>query len=60
VLSVLAHVVLSEIYAGFAMQVTVNLVGMALMIGTAALLEWFKQASRRPAAASSAPSEGSP
>jgi hypothetical protein len=55
VLSVLGHFVLAEIYAGVAMQVTVNLVGMALMIAMAALLQWFKTASRRPHAASAQP-----
>jgi hypothetical protein len=60
VLSVFAHVVLSEINAGLVMQITVNFVGMALMIGTAFVLDWFKRAGRRPASAPRAPSEGSP
>ena len=38
------------------MQIAVNAVGMALMIGTAALIQWFKTASRRqPASASGQP-----
>jgi hypothetical protein len=59
VLSVLGHFVLAEIYAGVSMQVTVNLVGVALMVATAALLQWFKTASRRPRSPSiqPAPSE---
>ena len=57
VLSVLGHFLLSEINAGFGMQVAVNLVGVALMIGTAALLQWFKTAGRRCRAARPAPSE---
>jgi hypothetical protein len=54
VLSVLGHFILSDIDAGVGMQIAVNLVGMALMIGTAALMQWFKTASRRPSAASAA------
>jgi hypothetical protein len=35
------------------MQVVVNLAGFALMIGTAALLSWYKTASvKRPSGAS--------
>jgi len=47
VLSVLGHFVLSEVNAGLVMQVAVNAVGIALMIATASLLQWFKTASRR-------------
>ncbi len=58
VLSLFGHFLLAEFNAGFLMQGAVNLAGMALMIATAALLQWFKTASRRPlAAAQSAPSE---
>ena len=56
VLSVLGHFLLSDINADFGMQVAVNLVGIALMIGTAALLQWFKMAGRR-SSARPAPSE---
>ncbi|HUB97631.1 MAG TPA: OpgC domain-containing protein [Stellaceae bacterium] len=53
VLSVLGHFLMSEIDAGLFMQVAVNLVGIAVMIGTAELLQWFKLAGRRsPLAAS--------
>jgi hypothetical protein len=40
------------------MQVSVNLVGIGTMIAVALLLNWFKNASRRPArpAAASVPS----
>ncbi len=51
VLSVLGHFVLAESNSRFAMQIAVNAVGIALMIGTAAVLQWFKTASRRPPAA---------
>ncbi|SRR5579885_111470 len=59
VLSVLGHFVLTDVYAGVAMQLTVNLAGVALMIATASLLQWFKAASRRPRdrAVQPAPSE---
>jgi hypothetical protein len=52
VLSVLGHFVLSEIAASLGMQAAVNLGGFALMVGLAALLQWFKTASRQGSAAS--------
>ena len=52
VLAVFGHFVLSEFYAELPMQVLVNLVGFALMIGTAALLSWYKTASAAPARSS--------
>lgn len=60
VLSLLGHFVLSDIDSGVGMQIAVNLVGIVLMIATAAMIQWFKTASRRAPAASSvnpAPSE---
>ena len=59
VLSVLGHFVLSYINSGPGMQAAVNLVGWAAMIGTAALLQWYKLAGRRPSGSSAraAPSE---
>ena len=59
VLSVLGHFVLAEVNGGFAMQAAVNLGGFSAMIGLAYLLEWYKNAVRRPrgAAVSAAPSE---
>jgi hypothetical protein len=54
VLSLLGHFVLSAYDAGALMQVGVNAVGVALMVALAALLHWFKMASRRPGAASAA------
>jgi len=47
-LSVLGHFLLADISGGIATQIAVNLVGLATMIGFAALLEWFKGAARRP------------
>jgi hypothetical protein len=47
VLSVLGHFVLSQIGARLLMQAAVNLSGFALMVGLAALIQWFKTASRR-------------
>jgi hypothetical protein len=49
-LSVLGHFLLAEYYGGFVMQVAVNVVGAAVMIGVAAMLNWFKTAARRPRA----------
>ncbi len=45
VLAVCGHFILSEFYAELPMQLLVNIVGFALMIGTAALLAWYKAAS---------------
>lgn len=45
VLAVCGHFVLSEFYAALPMQIVVNVVGFALMIGTAALIAWYKAAS---------------
>ncbi|HXP31223.1 MAG TPA: OpgC domain-containing protein [Stellaceae bacterium] len=47
-LSVLGHFILTEFYGGIGTEIAVNLAGIALMIGAAALFEWFKAASRRP------------
>ena len=55
VLSVLGHFVLSDIDARLSMQVAVNVVGFGLMVGLAALLQWFKTASRRAAGAAGGP-----
>ncbi|HEX4194198.1 MAG TPA: OpgC domain-containing protein [Stellaceae bacterium] len=62
VLSVLGHFLLAEFSGGFFMQVSVNLVGIGTMIAVALLLNWFKNASRRPrrpapASVSAVPSE---
>jgi hypothetical protein len=40
-LSVLGHLVLNEFFGGIPMQVAVSAAGVAIMIGVAALLEWF-------------------
>jgi hypothetical protein len=48
VLSVLGHFLLAEFSGGFFMQAGVNLVGVGTMIAVALLLNWFKNASRRP------------
>jgi hypothetical protein len=45
VLAVCGHFVLTEFYAALPMQILVNAVGIALMIGTAALLAWYRAAS---------------
>lgn len=48
VLSVLGHFLLAEFSGGAIMQITVNVVGIGVMIGVAALLDWFKTVSRHP------------
>jgi hypothetical protein len=45
VLAVCGHFILTEYYPSFPMQVVVNAAGFALMVGTAALLAWYKTAS---------------
>ena len=47
-LSVLGHFLLAEFSGGLIAQVAVNVVGIGAMIGMAAVLEWFRAASRRP------------
>jgi hypothetical protein len=60
-LSVLGHFILTEFYDGLEVQFAVNITGIAIMMGVASLLEWFKTAGRRPRAAGgsiqAAPSE---
>jgi len=53
VLSVLGHFLLAEFSGGFVMQISVNLVGIGVMIAVALLLNWFKTVSRGPARPSS-------
>jgi hypothetical protein len=55
VLAVCGHFVLSEFYSELPMQIMVNLTGLALMIGTAALLAWYKAASLNRAPRGSIP-----
>jgi hypothetical protein len=55
-LSVLGHLLLTELFGGIAMQIAVSATGVALMIGTAALMEWFAAAQR----ASSGSAVGAP
>lgn len=55
ILAVLGHFVLSEFYGNLPMQITINAAGFALMIGTAALLGWYKSAGQISAAGSSVP-----
>jgi hypothetical protein len=45
-LSVLGHFALTEWSGGLPMQVAVNAVGFALMIGTAALIAWYRTMER--------------
>lgn len=60
VLSILAHLVLGELFGGRVMQLVVSAVGIALMIAVAALMEWFAaaQAEARGPAAGPAPMAG--
>jgi hypothetical protein len=47
-LSVLGHFVLTESSGGLPIQLAVNVVGFALMIGTAALITWYRAMERSP------------
>jgi hypothetical protein len=51
-LSVLGHLVLSEFFGGFFMQLAVSAVGVAVMIAVAAFMDWFAAhtAARGPVA----------
>ncbi len=46
-LSVLGHFALTELSGGLPMQVAVNVIGFALMIGTAALITWYRAMERK-------------
>ena len=47
-LSVVGHLVLNEFFGGLAMQFTVSVAGVVIMIAVAALLEWFVAAQGTP------------
>jgi lysophospholipase L1-like esterase len=47
-LSVLAHLVLSEIGRSAGLVAAVNVLGIGLMIGTALVLDWYKASERTP------------
>ncbi len=47
-LSALGHFLMSEIATGFGMQIAVNLVGIAAMCLTAAMLDWYREVQRAP------------
>jgi hypothetical protein len=49
-LSALGHFLMAEVSAGFAMQVAVNVVGIATMCLTAGLLDWYRAMQRMPMA----------
>jgi hypothetical protein len=58
-LSVLGHLVLNEFFGGIPMQFVVSAAGVAIMIGVAALMEWFVAAQGPPGGkALEAPSAG--
>ena len=59
-LSALGHFLMSEFAAGLTMQVAVNVVGIATMCLTAAMLDWYRAMQSMPAAPNArAASEGS-
>jgi NADH:ubiquinone oxidoreductase subunit K len=47
-LSVTGHFVLSELHGGIPTQITINITGVVAMLGTALLLEWYKNAEKEP------------
>ena len=58
-LSVLGHFILTELYSGITMELVVNGIGFSLMVGTAALVEWYRKMDRYPPPLSS-PSSSTP
>jgi hypothetical protein len=57
-LSALGHFLMSEINAGFTMQLGVNAVGIGVMCLTAGMLDWYRAVQRMPVTARAA-NEGS-
>ena len=55
-LSVWGHLVLNEFFGGILMQLAVSAAGVAIMIGVAALIEWFAAAQSASGGALRAPS----
>ena len=47
-LSALGHFLMSEIAAGVTMQIAVNVIGIAAMCLTAAMLDWYREVQRAP------------
>jgi hypothetical protein len=47
-LSALGHFLMSEVASGFGMQIGVNVIGIAAMCLTAAMLDWYREAQRTP------------
>ena len=47
-LSVMAHIILTELHDGLLMQLGVSIVGMIAMLGTGLLLEWYKETDHPP------------
>jgi hypothetical protein len=45
-LSIIGRLVLNEFFGGIPMQLTVSAAGIAIMIGVAALMEWYAAAER--------------
>jgi hypothetical protein len=57
-LSVIGQLVLNEFFGGITMQLTVSAAGIAIMIGVAALMEWFAAAQRASGGPVGAPMAG--
>jgi hypothetical protein len=57
--AVCSRFILIEFYSELPVQIMVNLAGLALMVGTAALLAWYKAASTSRAARASIPASPS-
>ena len=47
-LSALGHFLMSEINAGFTMQLGINVVGIMVMCLTAAMLDWYRAVQQMP------------
>jgi hypothetical protein len=47
-LSIIAHLVINELFGGPVLQIAVAAAGIGIMIGVAALMDWFATAERAP------------
>jgi hypothetical protein len=56
-LSFAAHFVIVEVYAGLVMQAVMSVVGILVMVGTAALISWYKRTEGRAAGSPKRPSD---
>jgi hypothetical protein len=59
-LSVLGHLILNEVHPGLTAQAAVNVGGILVMIGAAALMTWYREIDREPPRPAAPPLPGGP